>query len=68
MLDSVEDIPEDEHDGSYESPHVSDPDVDFDEHGYLDNSFLYPHEDGRDDEVQKEPPPTFTAPPAPRPL
>ncbi|KAK9083438.1 hypothetical protein Scep_029909 [Stephania cephalantha] len=57
-----EDIHDGEHYEGYESPHESDPPVDFDEHDYLDYNFLFLHDDGGDYEVQQEPP-TRPAPP-----
>ncbi|KAK9119064.1 hypothetical protein Scep_017157 [Stephania cephalantha] len=58
-----EDIPDGEHYEGYESPHESDPLVDFDECDYLDYNFLFTYGDGGIDEVQQEPP-TYPAPPA----
>ncbi|KAK9139881.1 hypothetical protein Scep_009562 [Stephania cephalantha] len=47
-----EDVPDGEHYEGYESPHESNPPVDFDECDYLDYNFLFLHGDSSDDEVQ----------------
>ncbi|KAK9118284.1 hypothetical protein Scep_016377 [Stephania cephalantha] len=57
-----ENIPKGKHYEGYKSPYPIDPLMVFDERDYLDYSFLFPHGDDGDDEVQQD----HEAPPPPR--